>query len=349
MFTTVRRCFYYLSLPVFFVISFQGLAQICLLFTQTPLGLCNLLVACLTCVVLRSTRNYEAQIMWWIERTVCVFAVVCCWVMPLCILAFGPGFCEIRRWRREEARQEEEVRQWVRDIVHEVMHGPQSNLCSQMAELIETEISYLESLREFEQCILTPIREAPDKAGLRPDDVNKLVAHFPEIIGLVQSFVDQLRACHHDQDVAEAFLRFSGHFKMYGALAVNLFGHSPWIRLQGSDNREFRAFVRSALRDAAHHSLDDYSIMAVQRITRYPLLFKDIDARCFQASEQLARHVNGAVRDIEKTMVVPVFAIDFEKEELLAQNRQLRCVRNYLGCALSATMVGGLAAWLLLK
>jgi hypothetical protein len=334
MFTNLSRRFYCLSFPVFFMTCFQGLAQFCLLFSTTPLGLWNLPIACMAYAMLRLTREYEEQMTRWIERMVCVFAVLCCWMMPLSILFFGSGYYEVRKWNREAAEQEQEMRRWV----HEVMHGPRSNLCSQMAELIETEMSYLESLREFEQCILTPIREAPDKAGLQPSDVNKLVAHFPEIIGLVQSFVDQLRSCNTDREVVEAFLRFSGHFKMYVALAVNVFGHSPWIRLQGSNNHEFQTFMRSALQQATHQSLDTYLIMPIQRVTRYPLLFSSVDERCLDASEQLARCVNGAMKNIEKTMIVPVFAIDFEKEALLTQNRRLRCVRNYLGCALCVSL-----------
>jgi hypothetical protein len=329
---------YYLSLPVLFVICFQSFGQPLFLFTKTPSGLFDPAIALLAFLALRSTRTAQARIELWLKRMFLSFTVFSCWEAPYMILAFAPGWYKLRQMDKEDAK----LQCWLRDLMRET--HPPYNMCFQMVELISTEASYLESLREFEQCILQPIRAAPDQAGLQAEDVKKLVAHFPEIIGLVQSFVDQLGLCRQNRDVAQAFLQFSGHFKMYGALAVEVFGHSPWVRLQGSENLEFQAFVRSALQRTTRQSLDDYLIMPIQRITRYPLLFKNVDEQCFQASEQLARHVNGSMRDIDKTMAVPVFAIDFEKEQLLTENRRLRCVRNYLVCALCIGIAGGVVA-----
>jgi len=329
---------YYLSLPVLFVICFQSFGQPLFLFTKTPSGLFDPAIALLAFLALRATRTAQARIELWLKRMFWGFTVFSCWEAPYMTLAFAPGWYKFRQWDKED----EKVQCWLRDFMRETR--PPNNMCFQMAELIATEASYLESLREFEQCVLKPIREAPGKAGLQAGDVKKLAAHFPEIISLVQSFVDQLGLCRQNRDVAQAFLKFSGHFKMYGELAVEIFGHSPWVRLQESENLEFQAFVRSALQHTTYQSLDDYLIMPIQRITRYPLLFKNIDEQCFQACEQLAKYVNGAMGDVGNPMVAPVFTIDFEKEELLTQNRRLRCVRNYLGCALCVSIAGGLLA-----
>jgi hypothetical protein len=210
----------------------------------------------------------------------------------------------------------------------------------QLAELIETERSYLYSLRELESRILTPLQQAPETAGLRAEDVKRIVAQFPEVIGLVQCFVDRLDACLDNEGVVNAFLDFSQHFKMYSTLCVNLFGNRPWVRLQMLENRCFRTLVQSALKDATYQSLDDYFIMPVQRVTRYPLLFKDVDARCCVASENLARHVNQSM-DLEKTVQVPIYSVDLAKEALLASNRRLRLERTCLlwACASLALAV----------
>jgi hypothetical protein len=56
----------------------------------------------------------------------------------------------------------------------------------QLAELIETERSYLYSLRELESRILTPIRQDPERVGMQAEEIKRLVNQFPEIIGLGQ-------------------------------------------------------------------------------------------------------------------------------------------------------------------
>ena len=199
----------------------------------------------------------------------------------------------------------------------------------QLAELIETEHSYLYSLRELETCILAPIQQDPEQVAMQSDDIKMLVNQFPEIIGLVQCFVNQLDTCVNDEGVVQAFLYFTQHFKMYATLVVNLFGHRPWIKLQMQQNARFHTFVKGALDKATHQSLDDYFIMPVQRVTRYPMLFKGVDARCFQESENLAKHVNMAM-SLDQTMKVPVYCIDLVKAELTIANRRLERERTYL-------------------
>jgi hypothetical protein len=214
----------------------------------------------------------------------------------------------------------------------------------QLAELIETERSYLYSLRELESRILAPIQQDPEQVGMQADEIKLLVNQFPEIIGLVQCFVNQLDTCINDEGVVQTFLDFTQHFKMYATLVVNLFGHRPWIELQMQRNARFRTFVDRALEQATHQALDDYFIMPVQRVTRYPMLFKGVDARCFHESENLARHVNMAMA-LAQTMKVPVYCMDLMKEELKAANRRLERDRTYLNWLCAAAM----AIWIALS
>jgi len=53
---------------------------------------------------------------------------------------------------------------------------------------------------------------------MQSDDIKMLVNQFPEIIGLVQCFVNQLDTCVNDEGVVQAFLYFTQHFKMYATL-----------------------------------------------------------------------------------------------------------------------------------
>jgi hypothetical protein len=214
----------------------------------------------------------------------------------------------------------------------------------QLAELIETERSYLYSLRELKSRILTPIQQDPERVGMQAEEIKRLVNQFPEIIGLVQCFVNQLDTCINDEGVVQTFLDFTQHFKMYATLVVNLFGHRPWIELQMQRNARFRTFVNRALEQATHQALDDYFIMPVQRVTRYPMLFKGVDARCFHESENLARHVNMAMA-LAQTMKVPVYCMDLMKEELKAANRRLERDRTYLNWLCAAAM----AIWIALS
>jgi hypothetical protein len=213
----------------------------------------------------------------------------------------------------------------------------------QLAELIETERSYLYSLRELESRILAPIQQDPECVGMQADEIKMLVNQFPEIIGLVQCFVTQLDTCINNEGVMQAFLDFTQHFKMYATLVVNLFGHRPWIKLQMQQNAKFHTFVKGSLEEATHQSLDDYFIIPVQRVTRYPMLFKGVDVRCFQESENLAKHVNMAM-DLNQTMKVPVYCIDLVKEELKVANRRLERERTYLTWLCSA-----MAIWIALS
>lgn len=266
-----------------------------------------------------------------------VFTVVAICLGPIG-LAFSLAVVDDRKKSLEE-----EVIKWHMKLREKYGDPIRRCINPQLAELIESERSYLYSLRELESRILTPIQQDSEQVCMQADEIKMLVNQFPEIIGLVRCFVNQLDTCINDEGVVQAFLDFTQHFKMYATLVVNLFGHRPWIKLQMQRNAQFRTFVNRALEQATHQSLDDYFIMPVQRVTRYPMLFKGVDARCFRESENLAKHVNMAMA-LDQTMNVPVYCIALAKEELKAANRRLERDRTYL-----TWLCAAMAVWIALS
>ena len=152
-----------------------------------------------------------------------------------------------------------------------------------MAELLETERSYVKDLESAVQCFLLPMRRNPDQTPqplLGKEDI--IFGNVEEILAFHKSiFLKALEKYEcMPEDVGHAFVTWAPKFDSYVKYCTNK-PHSTQLLVQHG-GQYFEGLQRKF---GLEHPIAAYLIKPVQRITKYQLLLKDL-LNCSSDQEQ---------------------------------------------------------------
>ncbi|XP_037315556.2 rho guanine nucleotide exchange factor 17-like [Pungitius pungitius] len=153
-----------------------------------------------------------------------------------------------------------------------------------MMTLLDTEQSYVESLRSLIQGYLRPLKQPDCGCLVDPLLVDEMFYQIPEILEHHEHFLEQVAGCvgqWHDRQTVGHFLiqSFSKETlaNMYSAYIDNFLNAKDAVRIAKEAKPAFHKFLEQNMRENKEkQALGDLMIKPVQRIPRYELLVKDL-------------------------------------------------------------------------
>ncbi|XP_031716511.1 rho guanine nucleotide exchange factor 17 [Anarrhichthys ocellatus] len=153
-----------------------------------------------------------------------------------------------------------------------------------MMTLLDTEQSYVESLRSLIQGYLRPLKQPDSGSIVDPLLVDEMFYQIPEILEHHEHFLEQVAGCvgqWHDRQTVGHFLiqSFSKETlaNMYSAYIDNFLNAKDAVRIAKEAKPAFHKFLEQNMRENKEkQALGDLMIKPVQRIPRYELLVKDL-------------------------------------------------------------------------
>jgi triple functional domain protein len=147
-----------------------------------------------------------------------------------------------------------------------------------MAELLETERSYVKDLESALHCFLVPMRRDPEQVPVPLRGTEEVIfGNVEEILQFHKSIFLQALEKYETmpEDVGHAFVTWAPYFDSYVKYCTNK-PHSTQMLVQHG-GQYFQELQR---RYGLEHPIAAYLIKPVQRITKYQLLLKDLLACC---------------------------------------------------------------------
>ncbi|XP_049745858.1 rho guanine nucleotide exchange factor 17 isoform X1 [Elephas maximus indicus] len=186
--------------------------------------------------------------------------------------------------------------------------------------LLDTEQSYVESLRTLMQGYMQPLKQ-PENLLCDPSLVDEIFNQIPELLEHHEQFLEQVRHCvqtwHAQQKVGDLLVQsFSKDVlvNIYSAYIDNFLNAKDAVRVAKESRPAFLKFLEQNMRENKEkQALSDLMIKPVQRIPRYELLVKDLlkhtpkdhpdyplllDAQ--RNIKQVAERINKGVRSAEE-------------------------------------------------
>ncbi|XP_035535872.1 rho guanine nucleotide exchange factor 17-like [Morone saxatilis] len=153
-----------------------------------------------------------------------------------------------------------------------------------MMTLLDTEQSYVESLRTLIQGYMRPLKQPDSGSIVDPLLVDEMFYQIPEILEHHEHFLDQVSGCvsqwHDRQTVGHILIQsFSKETlaNMYSAYIDNFLNAKDAVRIAKEAKPAFHKFLEQNMRENKEkQALGDLMIKPVQRIPRYELLVKDL-------------------------------------------------------------------------
>uniref|UniRef100_A0A1A8QCD8 Rho guanine nucleotide exchange factor 17 n=1 Tax=Nothobranchius rachovii TaxID=451742 RepID=A0A1A8QCD8_9TELE len=153
-----------------------------------------------------------------------------------------------------------------------------------MMTLLDTEQSYVESLRTLIQGYMRPLKQPDGGSIVDPLLVDEMFYQIPEILEHHEQFLDQMVGCvsqwHDRQTVGHILIHsFSKEAlaNMYSAYIDNFLNAKDAVRIAKEAKPAFHKFLEQNMRENKEkQALGDLMIKPVQRIPRYELLVKDL-------------------------------------------------------------------------
>ncbi|XP_077397587.1 rho guanine nucleotide exchange factor 17 [Festucalex cinctus] len=153
-----------------------------------------------------------------------------------------------------------------------------------MMTLLDTERSYVESLRTLIQGYMRPLKQPDGGSIVDPLLVDEMFYQIPEILEHHEHFLEQVDGCvnqWHDRQTVGHFLiqSFSKEAlaNMYSAYIDNFLNAKDAVRIAKEAKPAFHKFLEQNMRENKEkQALGDLMIKPVQRIPRYELLVKDL-------------------------------------------------------------------------
>uniref|UniRef100_A0A3P8TDF7 DH domain-containing protein n=1 Tax=Amphiprion percula TaxID=161767 RepID=A0A3P8TDF7_AMPPE len=153
-----------------------------------------------------------------------------------------------------------------------------------MMTLVDTEQSYVESLRTLIQGYMRPLKQPDGGSIVDPLLVDEMFYQIPEILEHHEHFLDQVSGCvsqwHDRQTVGHLLIQsFSKETlaNMYSAYIDNFLNAKDAVRIAKEAKPAFHKFLEQNMRENKEkQALGDLMIKPVQRIPRYELLVKDL-------------------------------------------------------------------------
>jgi len=144
-------------------------------------------------------------------------------------------------------------------------------------ELIETETIYYQDLMVITSVFLDPMKNNPNISKLlTPVQFRDIFSNFEVLLQLHSDILSLL--LQPDCKVADAFLQYVAYFRMYVMYCNNLDKQDATIHSLLASSPAFAAFAAECKRRPECRSLDmlAFLIKPLQRICKYPLLFREI-------------------------------------------------------------------------
>lgn len=150
--------------------------------------------------------------------------------------------------------------------------------------LLDTEQSYVESLRTLMQGYMRPLKQPENSLLCDPALVDEIFDQIPELLEHHEQFLEQVRHCvqtwHAQQKVGDLLLQsFSKDVlvNIYSAYIDNFLNAKDAVRVAKEAKPAFLKFLEQSMRENKEkQALSDLMIKPVQRIPRYELLVKDL-------------------------------------------------------------------------
>uniref|UniRef100_A0A3Q2Y637 Rho guanine nucleotide exchange factor 17 n=1 Tax=Hippocampus comes TaxID=109280 RepID=A0A3Q2Y637_HIPCM len=153
-----------------------------------------------------------------------------------------------------------------------------------MMTLLDTERSYVESLRTLIQGYMRPLKQPDGGSIVDPLLVDEMFYQIPEILEHHEHFLEQVDGCvnqwHDRKTVGHLLIQsFSKETlaNMYSAYIDNFLNAKDAVRIAKEAKPAFHKFLEQNMRENKEkQALGDLMIKPVQRIPRYELLVKDL-------------------------------------------------------------------------
>eukprot|EP00063_Salmo_salar_P095951 XP_014070786.1 PREDICTED: rho guanine nucleotide exchange factor 17-like isoform X3 [Salmo salar] len=153
-----------------------------------------------------------------------------------------------------------------------------------MMTLLDTEQSYVESLRTLIQGYMRPLKQPDSGSLVDPSLVDEMFYQIPEILEHHEHFLEQVTGCisqwHDRQTVGQLLIQsFSKEIlaNIYSAYIDNFLNAKDAVRIAKEAKPAFLKFLETSMRENKEkQALGDLMIKPVQRIPRYELLVKDL-------------------------------------------------------------------------
>lgn len=150
--------------------------------------------------------------------------------------------------------------------------------------LLDTEQSYVESLRTLMQGYMQPLKQPENSLLCDPSLVDEIFDQIPELLEHHEQFLEQVRHCvqtwHAQQKVGALLVQsFSKDVlvNIYSAYIDNFLNAKDAVRVAKEARPAFLKFLEQSMRENKEkQALSDLMIKPVQRIPRYELLVKDL-------------------------------------------------------------------------
>ncbi|KAK6296452.1 hypothetical protein J4Q44_G00325940 [Coregonus suidteri] len=150
--------------------------------------------------------------------------------------------------------------------------------------LLDTEQSYVESLRTLIQGYMRPLKHSDSGSLVDPSLVDEMFYQIPEILEHHEHFLEQVTSCisqwHDKQTVGQLLIQsFSKEIlaNIYSAYIDNFLNAKDAVRIAKEAKPAFLKFLETSMRENKEkQALGDLMIKPVQRIPRYELLVKDL-------------------------------------------------------------------------
>ncbi|KAF4101107.1 hypothetical protein G5714_017539 [Onychostoma macrolepis] len=150
--------------------------------------------------------------------------------------------------------------------------------------LLDTEQSYVESLRTLIQGYMKPLKHPENSPLCDPSLVDEMFYQIPEILEHHEQFLEQVLDCvnqwHDRQTIGHVLIQsFSKEIlaNIYSAYIDNFMNAKDAVRIAKEAKPAFLKFLEQSMRENKEkQALGDLMIKPVQRIPRYELLVKDL-------------------------------------------------------------------------
>ncbi|NXI47634.1 ARHGH factor, partial [Galbula dea] len=150
--------------------------------------------------------------------------------------------------------------------------------------LLDTEQSYVESLRTLMQGYMKPLKQPENSLLCDPSLVDEIFDQIPELLEHHEQFLEQIHDCvqnwHEKQKVGDLLVQsFSKDVlvNIYSAYIDNFLNAKDAVRIAKEARPAFMKFLEQSMRENKEkQALSDLMIKPVQRIPRYELLVKDL-------------------------------------------------------------------------
>ncbi|XP_060780028.1 rho guanine nucleotide exchange factor 17-like isoform X2 [Neoarius graeffei] len=153
-----------------------------------------------------------------------------------------------------------------------------------MMTLLDTEQSYVDSLRTLIQSYMKPLKQPENSPLCDPSLVDEMFYQIPEILEHHELFLEQVISCvndwHDRQTIGDLLVQsFSKEVlaNIYSAYIDNFLNAKDAVRIAKEAKPAFMKFLEQSMRENKEkQALGDLMIKPVQRIPRYELLVKDL-------------------------------------------------------------------------